>query len=80
MTLATRAQTGGADIRPQRCLRWPEVKALVGVSRTTWWRMIKRGQAPAPHRLSANCVGWWEADIARFQSALAQSDDMEEVV
>ncbi len=81
MTPATRAPNGGAHIRPQRCLRWPEVKKLVGVSRTTWWRMIKRGEAPAAHRLSANCVGWWEADITAFQATLgAQAPDVGEAV
>lgn len=79
--LLSKFQLAGPEARPRRCLRWPEVKSLVGVSRTTWWRLIKRGEAPAPHRLSANCVGWWEADIAMFQDSLAApAPDDEEAV
>ncbi len=58
---------------PDRCLRWPEVQPLVGVSRTTWWRMIRAGDAPRARQISPNCVGWLAGDIAAFQAARAPS-------
>lgn len=54
---------------PDRCLRWPQVQPMVGVSRTTWWRLIKAGQAPAPVKISSNCVGWFEGSIRDFQTS-----------
>jgi predicted DNA-binding transcriptional regulator AlpA len=58
---------------PERFLRWPEVQALVGVSRTTWWRMIRAGAAPKGLHVSTNCVAWRASDIAAFQAACAPS-------
>ena len=39
-------------------LRWPRVRQLTGLSRSTVWRLEKNGQFPARRRLSANSVGW----------------------
>jgi predicted DNA-binding transcriptional regulator AlpA len=68
-TYSQRRSHDPADAQPDVCLRWPEVQPLVGVSRTTWWRMIKRHEAPAPIQLSPNCVGWRMGDIAAHQAA-----------
>jgi prophage regulatory protein len=57
--------------RPEPVLRWPALQPLVGVSRTTWWRMVRAGQAPAPVRLSQSCVGWPESAIKAFQASRA---------
>jgi prophage regulatory protein len=54
---------------PDRCLRWPQVQPMVGVSRTTWWRLVKSGEAPAPVKISANCIGWMENSIREFQGS-----------
>ena len=62
--------------RPDRCLRWPEVRPLVGVSRTTWWRMSRAGTAPKGIRISPNCVVWRASDIAAFQTACAGKVDL----
>lgn len=59
----------GRPAATERCLRWPDVQPLVGVSRTTWWRLIKAGTAPAPIKLAANCVGWPEGRIRDYQEA-----------
>ena len=40
------------------CLRWPRVRQLTGLSRSTVWRLEKNGQFPARRKLSANSVGW----------------------
>ena len=39
-------------------LRWPRVRQLTGLSRSTIWRIEKNGQFPARRKLSANSVGW----------------------
>jgi len=50
----------------RRTLRIAEVLHRVGVSRTTWWRLIKAGVAPAPVKLSPRCVGWYDDAIDAF--------------
>jgi len=42
----------------ERLLRWPQVKALVGLSRTTVWRLVRAGAFPAPVKLSGNAIAW----------------------
>jgi len=63
----------GSDIQtvatPSRLLRPRELRALLGVSGTTLWRMTKRGSFPAPIRISPGCVGWRADDV---QAWLAQ--------
>ncbi|MCY4085515.1 MAG: AlpA family phage regulatory protein [Actinomycetia bacterium] len=53
-------------------LRLPAVLAATGLSKTTVWRLTKRGGFPQPVKLSARCVGWraskveaWLADRPR---------------
>src|SRR5262249_62404663 len=48
---------------PARFLRCREVCARTGLSRTTLWRLECRGQFPSRRQLSANTVGWLEADV-----------------
>ena len=38
-------------------LRWPRVRQLTGLSRSTVWRLEKNGQFPARRKLSANIIG-----------------------
>lgn len=47
-----------------RILRPRQVSALVGLSRTTLWRAVRRGDFPAPRRLSANAIGWLASEVA----------------
>ena len=47
-----------ADLDADAYLRFPEVKARTGLSRTTIHRLIKRGDFPAPKSLGARAVGW----------------------
>lgn len=43
--------------RPRDVARW------LAVSRPTLWRMVKRGDLPAPIRISRGAVGWKESTI-----------------
>ena len=49
-----------------RALRWPEVRERIGLSRPTIWRLEKAGQFPKRRRLTANAVGWIEADVEEW--------------
>lgn len=51
-----------------RFLRLPEVKAEVGLSAATIYRMMPRNEFPSQVRLTARCVGWWEADIQQWKA------------
>lgn len=62
--------------RADRILRWPDVQPLVGVSRTTWWRLVRSGAAPSPRRISPGCIGWMEGEIAAFQAARATQSEV----
>ena len=44
-------------------LRRRQVEARVGLSRSTLYAMIRRGEFPAPVRLTRFAVGWKESDI-----------------
>jgi prophage regulatory protein len=52
--------------QPDRLLRFPAVRERTGLSRTTIWRMERRGEFPRHHRIAPNVVAWKEADIARW--------------
>jgi prophage regulatory protein len=45
-------------------LRRPEVEARTGLSRSTIYDWMKRGQFPQPVKLGARLVAWRKSDIA----------------
>lgn len=49
--------------RDDRLLRWPQVREIVGLSRTTAWRLQKAGLFPDPIEVSVNRVAWRERDV-----------------
>ena len=49
-----------------RILRLPEVKASVGLSRSTIYLRIQEGSFPKPISLGARAVGWLESDIENW--------------
>ncbi len=52
-------------------LRRRQVEARVGLSRSTIYAMIRRGEFPAPVRLTTYAVGWKESDIDRWLASRA---------
>lgn len=44
-------------------LRFPELKKLTGLSRTTIWRLEKTGDFPKRRKLSPATVGWLQTEI-----------------
>jgi len=56
------------DMKPiSRILRLPEVKAATGLSRSTIYDRIARGEFPKPINLGYRAVGWVEDDIMDWQ-------------
>lgn len=46
-----------------RILRAAEVMKLIGVSRTTLWRMERAGEFPKRRSISGAAVGWREDEV-----------------
>lgn len=63
--------------QPVRMLRWREVVALRGVSRSKLYADIKAGRFPPPVRLGLRAVGWPETDVlAEQQARIAERDGL----
>jgi len=55
----------------EKLLRRPEVEARTGLSRSTIYAWIQRGDFPQPVKLGTRLVAWREADIAAWLEARA---------
>ena len=44
--------------RPERLLRLPEVESMVGLRKSSIYDAMKRGEFPAPVRLSRRAMCW----------------------
>ena len=56
------ASLGGRTL-PLRLLRFPVVRERTGLSRSTIWRLERRGEFPRHHRIAPNVVAWVEEDV-----------------
>ncbi|MEF8700446.1 MAG: AlpA family phage regulatory protein [Candidatus Accumulibacter sp. UW20] len=50
-------------------VRLPVVAALKACSHATVWRMVKRGDLPAPHKISQRISGWNVGELRKALSA-----------
>jgi len=50
----------------EHIIRWPQVKAATGLSRTTIWRLEKAGQFPKRRSLGSNSVGWLHSELTAW--------------
>lgn len=46
-----------------RVVLWPEVHELIPLSRVSIWSLRRKGDFPAPIKLSPNRVGWRLSDV-----------------
>ena len=53
-------------------LRRPDVEARTGLSRSTIYDWMKRGEFPKPVALGSRMVGWRESDIQAWLEAREQ--------
>jgi prophage regulatory protein len=51
---------------PLKLLRFTEVRERTGLSRSTVWRLERRGAFPKHVKLSANIVAWLEEDVVQW--------------
>jgi len=49
-----------------RILRRKEVEAMIGLSRSTIYDSMSRGQFPRPLRIGRKAVGWRHSDISEW--------------
>jgi len=47
-------------------LRFPEVRSVTGLSRSTIWRLEQEGSFPKRVQLSKNSVGWKKSAISQW--------------
>ncbi len=47
-------------------LRLPAVRARTGLSRSTLYLFMARGEFPRPIRLGQHAVGWLESDVQKW--------------
>jgi prophage regulatory protein len=50
-------------------MRRPLVEAMTGLSRSTIYAWMARGEFPQPIKLGAKAVGWRESDITAWLSS-----------
>lgn len=55
-------------------LRLPQVLALVSLSKSTWWKLVREGRAPQAVKLGDRCTAWRSADVAAFIENAGQSE------
>lgn len=55
---------------PKQLYRRPEVETLTGLSRTSIYRLMERGEFPRPVRITAKAVAWREADLSQWLDSL----------
>ena len=53
----------------EKLLRRPEVEARTGLSRSTLYDWMRRGEFPQPVKLGARLVAWRESDIAAWMDS-----------
>ena len=58
----TRAVEPGRDT-PARIIRFHQVQARTGLSRSTIYRRLAEGSFPRPVQLGARAVGWIEEEV-----------------
>lgn len=51
---------------PNAHLRIDVVLSLAGVSRSEWYRLVARGEAPQPLRFGPRCSRWLAGGISKF--------------
>jgi len=68
-TLFDSKQTAAPD-KIDRIARMPEVLALVGVGRTTLYKMVREGRFPPPLHLSTRIRGWRLSSVEAFLSSV----------
>jgi prophage regulatory protein len=62
VAVASERESNAVRVLP-KLLRFPAVRERTGLSRSTIWRLERRGEFPKHHRITANVVAWIEEDV-----------------
>ena len=54
-----------------KLLRFPQVKEITGLSRTTLWRLEKAGKFPKSRAISSRMTVWLESEVLAWIHGLA---------
>lgn len=57
------SQPDQLDAGPLRFIRFAAVRDRTGLSRSTIWRLERRGAFPKHRRIAVNAVGWLEEEV-----------------
>jgi prophage regulatory protein len=58
---------------PDRILRWPQVHAMTGLSRSEVWRRERDGRFPRRRKLGPQQVGWLMSELVRWLDGLERA-------
>jgi prophage regulatory protein len=61
-----------SEATPTRLLRFPAVRDRTGLSRSTIWRLERRGEFPRHRQISPNAVAWVEEEITQWIQSRVQ--------
>jgi prophage regulatory protein len=50
-------------------IRWPELRLMVRLSRSTIWRIERLGAFPKRRQLSANSIGWLRSEVSAWMAS-----------
>ena len=73
-SVTARPPTGGVAAPPVKLLRFPVVRERTGLSRSTIWRLERRGEFPKHHRIAPNIVAWSEIEVSRWIEQRLEDD------
>ena len=51
---------------PQAHIRLATLLSIIGLGRSTWYRMMAEGTAPQPLRFGPRCSRWLASDVSKF--------------
>jgi len=61
--------------QPQRIVRERQRREITGVSTSTWYVLMRRGEAPRPVPISPGTVGWLYSELLEFiERRIAERD------
>lgn len=55
-----------AEVLEDRFVRESEADQITGLSRSTRWRLERRGQFPRRKKISPGAVGWLASELAQW--------------
>jgi prophage regulatory protein len=71
-TVHDRERPDKLSLIPLKLLRFTAVRERTGLSRSTVWRLERRGAFPKHIKVSANIVAWLETDVVDWIRAKAK--------